>query len=425
MIQHHRPHLVRSALARVAITGTASIATIIAVAPVAIAAPGDDDAAPTGSSETAPPEDETPPAEESVESDPPAEAPPAEPVDETAPAEDTPPDEESAAEEAGTSKAEVAPAEELVEEVEEEVTPTYGLQKFRVGVQRADGAYAPDTSTVGSTIQITITGEVDMPEDVNLALPPSGTTTCTTDASTVESGSTASYCLGDGGVLARAAGGAVARSVSQTQESFPSTQAFTLLPGQTATITQLTAGDGLIKSPATSVIGPCPIDPEFPLPFCIVGDGPGDLQGGLDLKSTSVLFDNFGPPPIAVDDKITATAGDPTTIKVAKNDDTVNGAPVQSVSITSGPKNGTAKVSGSNVIYTADDEYDGTDTFTYRLTTANGSDTAEVTIIVEPDGILPDTGAPDNSLLGYGALMLAGGGWLVAQGRRRQDALVD
>lgn len=418
MIQHHRPHLLRSALARVAITGTASIATIIAVAPVAIAAPGDD-VAPAESSETTVSEgDETSPADPVEETDPSTEEPPAEPVDET-----SPPAEETDAGEPAPAKAEVAAADPIDEEedIVDEITPDFGFQKFRVGVQVADGAYAPDASTVGSEIEITISGEVDL-GPIMLAAPPSQTYTCTTHESTVEEGSTASYCLGEDLLppppLDAEARGAVARSVSQTEESIPSEQAFTLFPGQTASFKQITAGDGLIKSPATSVIGPCAPPEEFGVPICFNADEDS-------LLSTTVLFDNFGPPPIANDDKITATAGDPTTIKVVKNDDTVNGAPVESVTIIDGPQNGTAKVSGSNVIYTSDDDFDGTDTFDYRLTTANGSDTATVTIIVEPDGILPDTGAPNNSLLGYGALMLAGGGWLVAQGRRRQDALVD
>lgn len=36
------------------------------------------------------------------------------------------------------------------------------------------------------------------------------------------------------------------------------------------------------------------------------------------------------------------------------------------------------------------------------------------------DAMLPDTGGADVRLLGYGALMIAGGGWLTARGRRRR-----
>lgn len=425
MTPRHRPHLLRGALARVAVTGTASLATIIAVAPVAVAVPGDE-IAPAESSETGPVEDETPP-DTPTDTDPPVDDPAGEdePVEETPSTDEAPPSEESADETPATSSAEVAPIEIIDgddEEEDGEFEFDFGLQKYRVGVQVADGSYAPDASTVGSTIQVTISGEVDFGGVIPIPLPPTaGSFTCTTDASTVEEDSTASYCLGEEPFIdpmTAAPGGAVARSVSQSQGPIPVEQAFTLLPGQTATITQLTAGDGLIKSPATSVIGPC--TPALPIPLCTVGD-PID---GIEPVSTTVLFDNFGPPPIAKDDKITATAGDPTTIKVTKNDDTVNGAPIESVSIISGPLNGTAQVSGNNIVYTSDDDFDGTDTLDYRLTTANGSDTATVTIAVEPDGILPDTGAPDNSLLGYGALMLAGGAWLLARGRR-EDALVD
>ena len=435
MIQHHRPRALRSALSRVAIAGTASIATIVAVAPVAMAAPGDEIAPAESSSETTLdetiPDAEAPAAEPVEDPAPPAEEPVTELVEETVPTAESP----------AEAKSDVAPLELIEEEADEEVTPNYGFQKFRVGVQLADGAYAPDASTVGSTIEITISGEPDFGGIFSLEAAPSETFTCDTDESTVEG--TASYCLSEDFAPAAVAGavsGDVARSVSQSEEEIPPDQTFVLLPGQTATFKQVTAGEGLIKSPATSVIEPCEADPDFLfIPFCMSGDF--DELDEVDVLSTSVLFANFGPPPVAKNDKITATAGDPTTIKVTENDDTGNGAPIESVDITSGPKHGTAKVSGTRVIYTADDDFDGTDTFDYRLTTANGSDTARVTINVEPDellpdtgtvqssnttAVLPDTGAPDNSVLGYAALLLAGGAWLTARGRRRtdQDALV-
>lgn len=148
-----------------------------------------------------------------------------------------------------------------------------------------------------------------------------------------------------------------------------------------------------------------------------------------------------------------------------KNDDDGNGAPTD-VELTSEAGHGTAVVSGASgisgastssvqsgvaqataalatttsraavpaaasgsqtIIYTPDADFTGTDTFDYVLITGNGKADATVNIkvaggqVVEVDGVLPDTGSPDAGLLGYAALLLAGGGWLVTRGRRRSE----
>lgn len=94
------------------------------------------------------------------------------------------------------------------------------------------------------------------------------------------------------------------------------------------------------------------------------------------------------------------------------------------------------------VRYTPDAGFSGVDTFTYALTNGNGVTDATVTVTVRggvvidstadtdsgsdsgsdtprDNGILPDTGGSNATLLGLGALLVAAGGALVGRNRRR------
>jgi uncharacterized protein YhjY with autotransporter beta-barrel domain len=93
-------------------------------------------------------------------------------------------------------------------------------------------------------------------------------------------------------------------------------------------------------------------------------------------------------PPVAVDDTATVLAGQSITIAVTGND--VSIAPITSVSIVTPPSEGTAVVSGLDIVYTAPTTASPTVSFTY-LATGPGGDSAPatVTVTVNPLPVAP------------------------------------
>jgi hypothetical protein len=394
-----RPSALRHRTARLAVAAAAGLSSVLAIAPVAFAddapAPGPD---PTGTttSDTPTPVDTTPA---------PAETTPA-PVETTPAPVDTTPAPVDHASDPGTTPAAPTPtpgaaASAKSKVVADAVAPDYGYQKFRVGVKVTDGSWVPDgTTTVGTKFTITETGP-----DVE----DSYTYHCTTQASTVVESTTASYCADSSEPAAKAAavGGVV---VDPDDPTAPASQLFVVVPGDSVKITQQTVKHNLVKTTKTVTIGPCIADPG-------VVSCPGS---GRDGKQSTVLFDNPGLPPIAKDDHRTTGEDQAINIHVLSNDDPVHGAPVKSLDVVSDPGHGKAKVNGHLIRYTPDAGFVGKDTFDYTYATPNGTATATVTVtIVAADALLPDTGGADVRLLGLGMLLVASGGWLIAQGRRR------
>ena len=80
----------------------------------------------------------------------------------------------------------------------------------------------------------------------------------------------------------------------------------------------------------------------------------------------------------AIDDSATAIAGTPVNIAVTAND----AGAFDAIAIATAPANGSAVVSGFDVVYTANPDFAGTDTFTYALTGPGGSAQATVTVTV-------------------------------------------
>jgi len=88
-------------------------------------------------------------------------------------------------------------------------------------------------------------------------------------------------------------------------------------------------------------------------------------------------------PPVAANDTATVLAGQPVTIAVTAND--VSVAPITSIAIATPPTQGTAVVSGLDIIYTAPAAASPTVTFTYIATGPGGSSApATVTVTVNP-----------------------------------------
>lgn len=227
MSQHHRPVGLRTTIARMAIAGAATLATVAATAHVAVA---DDAAAPEETEST-----ESPSTTESPSADAPtATGDPTVPV----PGPSAPLRVAPAPAAASTSP---APGDA--------VEPDYGFQKFRVGVQLADGAFAPGASTIGSELTVTIfdeDGDVDV--DVDEAF------ICTTDASTVESDSTASYCLSD-----EFEDALPIQKSKVVVEDIPENQSFTLSPGYSAIIEQTSSTEGLVIDTETATVEHRPV----------------------------------------------------------------------------------------------------------------------------------------------------------------------
>ena len=98
------------------------------------------------------------------------------------------------------------------------------------------------------------------------------------------------------------------------------------------------------------------------------------------------IWDND--PPVARDDEATtaeATALDISIADLLANDSVDEGSPL-SVSEVGAPANGTAAITGggTTVTYTPDDNFVGTDTFTYTISDGTRTDTGTVTVSVVP-----------------------------------------
>ena len=93
-------------------------------------------------------------------------------------------------------------------------------------------------------------------------------------------------------------------------------------------------------------------------------------------------------PPVAVNDTATVLAGQAVTIAVTSNDVTL--VPITSIAIATAPTQGTAVVSGLNIIYTAPATASPTVTFTYVAIGPGGTSApATVTVTVNPLPVAP------------------------------------
>ena len=115
----------------------------------------------------------------------------------------------------------------------------------------------------------------------------------------------------------------------------------------------------------------CGVDDTFTY---TVSDG----NGGFDTASVIVTVDEDKV--VAEDEVVVAQASSPLIIDVLSNDDpdaSINRIVIQ-------PANGTVEIVNGKIVYTADADFSGTDTFTYEVVDANDNkDTAKVTINVD------------------------------------------
>ena len=138
-------------------------------------------------------------------------------------------------------------------------------------------------------------------------------------------------------------------------------------------------------------------------------------------SSTATVTVTVIAPPDAVDDTAKTFESTAVTIPVLAND-SANGGANFGISAATTPGHGKISFAGDSIVYTPADGFTGTDTFTYTVTTDNGSDTALVTITVAASGLgdLANTGADPNSLGSFAALLMLGGGGVLFAGRKRR-----
>ncbi|MFC4530940.1 Ig-like domain-containing protein [Sphaerisporangium dianthi] len=105
---------------------------------------------------------------------------------------------------------------------------------------------------------------------------------------------------------------------------------------------------------------------------------PGQLGNNTSAPPIQIVGGQSISPTTAADDTAATRQDTAVSVPVPANDTAAS--PV--ISSVTKPANGTATISGGNVIYTPAAGLSGTDTFTYTITTACGTSTATVTVAV-------------------------------------------
>lgn len=106
-----------------------------------------------------------------------------------------------------------------------------------------------------------------------------------------------------------------------------------------------------------------------------------DGNGGTDTGIVTVTVLAANNAPVASNDTAQATAGAVVTLDVLSNDWDAD-SDTLTISAVTQPTNGTVVNNTSDVTYTADTGYSGSDTFTYTVTDGTDTDTATVTVTV-------------------------------------------
>jgi hypothetical protein len=128
-----------------------------------------------------------------------------------------------------------------------------------------------------------------------------------------------------------------------------------------------------------------------------------DFAGACDTATVDITVDSVNDPPDAVDDNAPVIWGDDIDIDVLGNDSDPDGSlDPSSVTVTSGPSNGSTTVNpDGSITYVADDNFVGVDSFDYEVCddgTPTECDTATVTITVSANlgpGAVDDTATVD------------------------------
>ena len=106
-----------------------------------------------------------------------------------------------------------------------------------------------------------------------------------------------------------------------------------------------------------------------------------DGRGGTARATVNITVKPLDDPPIANDDTITTRRNVPATRRVLANDSDPDGDPLTITAVTQG-SNGSVTTDGQTVTYTPNDDFTGSDSFTYTISDGNSTDTATVTVRV-------------------------------------------
>ena len=234
--------------------------------------------------------------------------------------------------------------------------------------------------------------------------------TYTTPAAVLTDNGTTFRCMvsnAAGSVPSDAATLTVNAAVAPSVTSHPSNQTVTL--GETATFSVAASGSAPLSyqwqkggSDISGATGatyttPATVLTDDGVTFrCVVSNIAGD-----DTSNSATLTVVTSAAPVAFNDKMDAWVGVPVTVDVVANDTDSDGSiDPTTVSITTGPANGTAVEQGNGtVLYTPNAGYSGKDTFMYTVRDDQGvlSNTATATVTV---GIVIDNGDPETSFTG-------------------------
>ena len=125
---------------------------------------------------------------------------------------------------------------------------------------------------------------------------------------------------------------------------------------------------------------------SFVYQVCDTGDGADDPVPSCATATVSITVNAVNDLPVVRDDDVEVDEDDVVVIDVLANDEDVEGLVSSTVTVTSAPSNGDATVEPDGTItYEPDDDFNGTDSFTYQVCDTDGAcDTAVVTVTINP-----------------------------------------
>lgn len=154
-----------------------------------------------------------------------------------------------------------------------------------------------------------------------------------------------------------------------------------------------------------------------------------DSRGYSDTATLSIVVSGVNDAPVAAADTATVNEDSSVTINVLANDsDPDNGDSISIVSAANG-SNGTVSISGNQLVYTPNANFDGSDSFSYTISDAAGqTSTASVDVTVQPVADtyvisnLIQNGSFENSLNSWSSSQINYiGDWQAADGSKTLD----